>query len=106
MPELTLTYEGWKNGENVRVLTQKPQASTTATSQSVPGEYPIVVTGGQAVNYYFIYQDGTFTVTISDALKAVQPADDKEVRYNLQGIRVDRNYKGMVIVNGKKISVK
>ena len=106
MPELTLTYEGWKNGENVRALTQKPQASTTATSQSVPGEYPIVVTGGQAVNYYFIYQDGTFTVTISDALKAVQPADDKDVRYNLQGIRVGRNYKGMVIVNGKKISVK
>ena len=106
MPELTLTYEGWKNGETERVLTKKPQASTTATPQSAVGDYPIVVTGGEAVNYYFIYQDGIFSVTVSDGIRTAQPDDDQDVRYNLQGVRVGRNYKGIVIVNGKKISVK
>ena len=106
MPELTLTYEGWKNGETERVLTKKPQASTTATPQSAVGDYPIVVTGGEAVNYYFIYQDGIFSVTVSDGIRTAQSDDDQDVRYNLQGVRVGRNYKGIVIVNGKKISVK
>ncbi len=106
MPELTLTYEGWKNGEDDRVLTQKPQATTTATSQSPIGEYSIVITGGQAVNYDFIYEDGVFTITMSDGIKAVQHVARKDSGYNLQGMRVGRNYKGIVVVNGKKIYVK
>jgi len=106
MPELSLSYEGWKNGENESALTRKPQVATTATAQSPVGEYPIVVTGGQAVNYNLVYEDGVFTVTMSDGLKAVQSADVKEACYNLQGMRVGRSYKGIVVVNGKKIYVK
>ena len=34
-------------------------------------------------------------------------ADGKPaVRYNLKGQRVDENYKGVVIINGKKVVVK
>ena len=106
LPQLTLSYEGWKNGEDERVLTEVPEVATTATSQSLLGEYPIIVSGGQAQNYYFIYEDGTLTVTMSDGMDAVQPAEGREDIYNLQGVRVNRNYKGLVIVRGRKISVK
>ena len=88
------------------MLTQKPRATTTATSQSPIGEYSIVITDGQAINYDFIYENGLLTITMSDGIKAVQPVAGKDSGYNLQGMRVGRNYKGIVVVNGKKIYVK
>ena len=39
-----------------------------------------------------------------NSIKAETRGDD--VRYNLAGQRVDKNYKGVVIVNGKKLLVK
>ncbi|MBP5770251.1 MAG: hypothetical protein J6W75_02685, partial [Bacteroidaceae bacterium] len=62
-PEFTLTYTGFKNGENEEVLTQKPVATTTADVMSGPGTYPITVSGGAAENYELNYVSGTLTVT-------------------------------------------
>ena len=62
-PTFTLTYEGFKNGEDESVLTQKPTVTTSATKDSAPGDYPITVSGGTAKNYTFSYVDGKMTVT-------------------------------------------
>lgn len=48
----------------------------------------------------FAFFDGT--VTGLEKL-VIESAADKAVRYNLAGQRVDKNYKGVVIVNGKKM---
>ena len=65
-PAFTLTYEGWKNNETEAVLTKKPTASTTATKESAPGEYPVTVSGGEAQNYELSYIEGNLTITQAD----------------------------------------
>ena len=62
-PNFDVTYSGFKNGENESVLTIKPIISTTATLDSAPGDYDIMVSGGEAQNYSFIYKKGILTVT-------------------------------------------
>ena len=63
MPELKLTYEGFKNGETNAVLTKQPTVSCDATESSAPGEYPVVISGAEAQNYDISYINGTLTVT-------------------------------------------
>lgn len=67
-PEFTLTYEGWKNNETEAVLTKKPTATTTATKESVPGEYEVIVSGGEAKNYELSYINGKLIVSEADAV--------------------------------------
>ena len=62
MPELTLTYSGFKNDETASVLTTRPTASCVATSESNTGDYEITVSGGEAQNYDFTYVAGTLTI--------------------------------------------
>ena len=62
IPELTVSYDGFVNGETESVLIRKPVATTTATSSSAPGEYPIVARGGVAENYQLYYRDGVLTI--------------------------------------------
>ena len=62
MPELTLTYSGFKNDETASVLTTRPTASCVATSESNTGEYEITASGGEAQNYDFTYVAGTLTI--------------------------------------------
>lgn len=62
-PIFTPTYEGFKNGEDESVLTQKPTVTTTATKDSAPGDYSITVSGGSAKNYTLSYVDGKLSVT-------------------------------------------
>ena len=61
-PVFAVDYTGFKNGENKLALTQEPIATTTATKNSRPGTYPITVSGGVAMNYEFIYVNGTLTI--------------------------------------------
>ena len=62
IPELTFSYTGFANGETESILIRKPVASTTATKDSKPGEYPIIVRDGAAQNYEFYYKDGIMTI--------------------------------------------
>ena len=62
IPELIIGYDGFVNGETESVLIRKPVASTTATKDSEPGEYPIIVKDGKAENYEFYYKDGILTI--------------------------------------------
>ena len=61
-PELTVSYEGFKNGDTEAVLTQQPTVTTQATTASPAGSYPITVSGAAAANYDISYVAGTLTV--------------------------------------------
>ncbi|SFW18048.1 hypothetical protein SAMN02910409_0720 [Prevotellaceae bacterium HUN156] len=111
-PAFVLNYSGWKNGENESVLIVKPTATTEATIDSPAGEYAIVLSGGQALNYELSYTNGILTVTEASgivALSAEHPADV----YDTLGNKVRNNAtslkglaKGVYIVNGNKVVVK
>lgn len=61
-PELTLSYSGFVNGEDIARLTVLPVASTNATISSLPGKYLITAGGGSAPNYNFSYIPGILTI--------------------------------------------
>ncbi len=60
-PTLSIVYAGFLNGDNSSSITQ-PVISTTATTTSAVGNYPITLTGGSALNYGIILQAGTMTI--------------------------------------------
>ena len=62
MPTFKATYTGFKNGETEVVLTKQPVFSTSATESSVPGDYPVMVSGAEARNYDIRYEQGTLTI--------------------------------------------
>lgn len=62
VPEISITYEGFKNGETELVLTKLPVVSTIVTSETAAGEYVITITGAEAENYDITYVHGKFTV--------------------------------------------
>ena len=63
-PPLTVSYSGFVNNEGTNVLAGVPNVSTTATTNSPPGTYTIVVSAGtlSATNYIFTFVYGTLTV--------------------------------------------
>src|SRR5690606_16362336 len=61
-PELTVSYEGFIDGEDASVLSQAPVISTTAVTASPIGDYPITVSGAAAANYAISYVPGVLKV--------------------------------------------
>ncbi len=72
-PALTVSYNGFVNGEGTNVLAGAPSVSTTASASSPPGPYPITVGPGtlQAANYVFVCIDGTLTVVAAPQLNGI-----------------------------------
>ena len=113
-PEFVLNYEGFQYGDNVDMLTVVPTATCEATADSAPGTYDIIVSGGEADNYTFIYVNGTLEVRETQGIAAVtvsflHPVDI----YTLDGRCVRRAAtttaglpRGLYVANGRKISVK
>ncbi|MCO5948042.1 MBG domain-containing protein [Mucilaginibacter flavidus] len=64
-PELTVTYSGFVNGEGPAQITAAPAIYTTATTNSPPGQYPIMVTSASDPNYIITYLPGELTITAS-----------------------------------------
>ncbi|HEX4951672.1 MAG TPA: MBG domain-containing protein, partial [Blastocatellia bacterium] len=62
-PELTASIVGWVNGDTQNVLSGSLQLSTTATSNSPAGNYPITVSGVSASNYAITFVNGTLSVS-------------------------------------------
>lgn len=63
IPAFTLTYSGFLNKDtDATALTEKPTATTTATSNSPAGTYDITVSGGSAKNYELSYTSGVLTI--------------------------------------------
>jgi hypothetical protein len=63
-PPLTYSITGFVNGETSAVVSGDAEMSTSATSESPVGTYPIVFTLStfDAVNYAFTVADGTLTI--------------------------------------------
>ena len=61
-PTLGWTASGFVDGDTVSVLTTNPTCTTTATTTSLVGTYPITCSGAAAMNYSFSYVPGTLTV--------------------------------------------
>ena len=63
-PPLTVNFSGFVSGEGTNVLAGTPSLSTSATINSPPGTYAIVVSAGtlSATNYIFAFVNGTLTV--------------------------------------------
>lgn len=60
--DFTVSYFGFKNGEDESVLTKPVTISTTAKTDSPVGTYPIIPFGGYADNYTLSYERGVLTV--------------------------------------------
>ena len=95
-PTFEITYEGWKRKDKEAVLTQKPVVTCEATETSAPGEYDIVVSGGEAQNYEFKYVAGKLTVTEADAVKVtaqsytrIYGAENPAFKYEVEGAALD-----------------
>ncbi len=58
----TVTYNGLVNDDTAPVFTTNPKVSTSATTTSDVGTYPITLEGGEATNYIVNYEPGTLTV--------------------------------------------
>ena len=61
-PEFAFSYEGWQGEDSDSVLTAVPVVSCEATVESKAGTYEIRVSGGEAANYTFVYENGVLTV--------------------------------------------
>ncbi len=64
-PTLTASISGLVNGDTAAVVSGAPVLSTTATTGSSPGNYPITISAGTlaAANYTFAFVNGTLSVT-------------------------------------------
>ena len=64
-PVFTLSYSGFKNGENQSVLNYLPLATCYANESSTAGNYEIFLSGGNDDNYSYTLVNGTLTVSAS-----------------------------------------
>ena len=62
IPTFDAKYEGLKNSETQPVWNTEPKYSTTATSESKVGAYPITISDADAKNYQLTINGGTMTV--------------------------------------------
>lgn len=64
-PAFDYSITGFRNGDDASAVTGAPELSTTATSTSDVGSYPITPAAGTLTsgNYRFIYVPGTLSVT-------------------------------------------
>ncbi len=72
VPELTVNYTGFVNGDSVDDLDELPEASTSATSSSGAGQYPIILSGGSDNNYVYELINGVLEIIVNTGLNSSQ----------------------------------
>ena len=96
MPDLTLTYTGFKNYDNKDVLTKQPTVVCDVNEATAPGEYPVTVSGAEAINYDISYTNGKLVVV--DATPVIITAksytrqygeDNPVLEFTSEGVAVD-----------------
>ncbi len=87
-PPLTLSYDGFVNGDTPEDITP-PVASAVVESGTVPGVYAITLIGGSADNYELVLEAGELTVnkapltvTTEKVIDYGQPIGDFEIVYS------------------------
>ena len=88
VPALSATYVGFVNGETAAVLDTPVSLTTTASSTSAVGTYPITAAGGADVNYTITRTAGVLTVTPSDITPGLMTGNgfvrDDDNRYDFE----------------------
>ena len=113
-PVFTLSYDGFKLGETEDVLRVRPVATCEATPASPAGEYPILISGGEADNYEFRYVKGILKVEPDPTGIRHITADQSPMDvYTLDGRKISNQITspngipaGTYIIKGKKLIVK
>ena len=81
-PALTVGYSGFVNGDSPSSLKTQPTVTTTATTSSAVGNYPITASGAVDPNYTIKYVAGTLTVS-KDATTTTATASAKTSPFGL-----------------------
>ena len=112
LPKFILTFDGFKNNEDESVLTTQPTVTTDATETSAPGDYVLVVSGGEATNYELTYTNGKLTIQQGTGIEGIHLDKPMNV-YTIDGVLVRSNVTslkelpaGVYIINRKKVVVK
>jgi hypothetical protein len=66
VPALIPSYSGFIKGGTAASLTTQPTCTTTATSASPVGTYPVTCSGAVSAKYSFSYVAGMLTIAIAD----------------------------------------
>jgi hypothetical protein len=74
-PTFTYSITGFVNNEDETVLLDSPIASCSADDYSLVGTYPIVLSGGNASNYAFVYVSGILTITYNTATSIISEGE-------------------------------
>ncbi len=100
-PALTVTYSGFKNGEDNTALSIQPTVSTTADANSEVGTYDITVSGADSANYTIdqsvngtltVEQKGA-TVTIANTAQTYTGSGlEVSATPSVEGLQVDVTY--------------
>lgn len=80
-PFFTISYSGFRNNDGPNSVAQ-PSRTTTAISSSPVGTYPITLTGGNALNYNLILEEGTLTVTKAPIIATPQSKTKRYLEEN------------------------
>ena len=88
-PLFEIRYEGFVRDDNATVLDELPQVRTSATVESDPGKYPVVLSGGSAANYELVYVEGAKLVV--DKLSALIETDFIQVVYGSEPVALVSN---------------
>lgn len=101
-PVLTVSYNGFVYGESAANLITKPSVSTTATTTSPAGNYPITPAGGKSNNYSFTYVPGTLTITTDSGSNSITKNDVERVSVN--GLPAEPGVRSAISPNGDGIN--
>jgi hypothetical protein len=91
LPVLTVSYSGLVNGDTQPATS--PSVSTTATSSSVVGTYPVTASGAIDENYTISYVEGMLTV---NPVSLTITADDNSKDYGADLPALTVSYAGLV----------
>ncbi len=79
LPSLTVSYNGFVNGDTEASLTRGPTKFTFATAGSPPGPYTIQVWGASDPDYSITYVDGLLTIWPPTIPPILRPATEQVV---------------------------
>ena len=74
LPAFSVTYNGLVNGDKASNLDRGPKVTTTGTSNSPAGAYPISASGAADPNYTISYIPGTLTIRPGAIVVTADPA--------------------------------
>ena len=98
-PAFTVTYSGWKNSDDKSVVSGLTLTSEYLVTSNV-GTYDIVPANATALNYTFVYVNGTLTVNKATLMIT---ADDKSVEYGDEHPEFTASYSGWKNSDGPSV---